>query len=126
MRSGSRREAQLLELHGRAKPEKSRVRGLERNLELDPSKTVYETTAGRGAGQSGVSRGDERNPRVSLGQATKGTRWMPRHQEAMKDVETCEKLWGAGLERRSIDLRIGKPGGRHGPSSYAEYIGVRG
>ena len=62
----------------------------------------------------------------STGQATKGTRWMPRHQETMKDVETCEKLWGAGLERRSIDLRIGKPGGRHGPSSYAEYIGVRG
>ena len=73
---------------------------------------VYETKVSREAGQTG--------------QATKGTRWMPRHQEAMKDVETCEKLRGAGLERRSVDLRIGKPGGRHGPSSYAEYIGVRG
>jgi len=26
------------------------------------------------------------------GQATKSTRRMPRHQEAMKDVDTCEKL----------------------------------
>jgi hypothetical protein len=26
------------------------------------------------------------------GQATKGTRWMPWHFEAMKDVESCEKL----------------------------------
>ena len=29
------------------------------------------------------------------GQATKGTRWMPRRQEAMKDVDSCEKLRGA-------------------------------
>jgi hypothetical protein len=49
---------------------------------------------------------------------------MPRHQEAMKDVETCEKLRGAGLERRSVDIRMGKPGGRHGPPSHAEYIGM--
>jgi hypothetical protein len=26
------------------------------------------------------------------GQATKGTRWMPWHFEAMKDVASCEKL----------------------------------
>src|SRR5690349_15452935 len=50
---------------------------------------------------------------------------MPRHQEAKKDVETCEKPRGAGLERRSVDIRMGKPGGRHGPSSHAEYIGMR-
>jgi hypothetical protein len=49
---------------------------------------------------------------------------MPRHQEAKKDVETCEKLRGAGLERRSVDIRMGKPGGRHGPSSHTEYIGM--
>ena len=24
----------------------------------------------------------------------KGIRWMPWHQEAMKDVARCEKLWG--------------------------------
>ena len=76
--------------------------------------------------QDGVYDDDYSQPvRVGpTGQATKGTRWMPRHQEAMKDVETCEKLRGAGLERRSVDLRIGKPGGRHGPSSCTEYIGV--
>jgi hypothetical protein len=63
---------------------------------------------------------------TDFGQATKGTRWMPRHQEAMKDAETCEKPRGAGLELRSVDIRMGKPGGRHGPSSCTEYIGVRG
>ena len=44
----------------------------------------------------------------------------------MKDVETCEKPRGAGLERRSVDIRMGKPGGRHGPSTHAEYIGMSG
>jgi hypothetical protein len=71
-------------------------------------------------GTNNASRG------AKTGQATKGTRWMPRHQETMKDVETCEKPRGAGLERRSVDIRMGKPGGRHGPSSHAEYIGMRG
>ena len=28
-------------------------------------------------------------------QATKGTRWMPRRQEAKKDVGSCEKRRGA-------------------------------
>jgi len=51
---------------------------------------------------------------------------MPRHQETMKDADTCEKPRGAGLEHRSVDIRMGKPGGRHGPSTYAEYIGMRG
>ena len=75
--------------------------------------------------QDGVYDDQDNGRRESAeGQATKGTRWMPRHQEAMKDVETCEKLRGAGLERRSVDLRIGKPGERHGSSSCTEYIGV--
>ncbi|GHE06552.1 hypothetical protein GCM10008024_41170 [Allgaiera indica] len=26
----------------------------------------------------------------------KGVWWMPRQQEAMKDVIPCDKLWGAG------------------------------
>jgi hypothetical protein len=34
-------------------------------------------------------------------QATKGNRWMPRHQEPMKDVVTCDKPRGAG-KRASI------------------------
>ncbi len=29
------------------------------------------------------------------GQATKGVRWMPRRQKAMKDVASCEKPRGA-------------------------------
>ena len=34
----------------------------------------------------GLSDGIEHN---------KGIRWMPWHQEAMKDVARCEKPWGA-------------------------------
>jgi hypothetical protein len=29
---------------------------------------------------------------VCFGQASKGRRWMPWRQEAMKDVDSCEKL----------------------------------
>ena len=43
------------------------------------------------------------------GQATKGIRWMPRRQEAMKDVVSCDKLRGAANKRRSVDVRMGKP-----------------
>ena len=31
-----------------------------------------------------------------IGQATKGSRRIPRHTEAMKDVVTCEKSRGVG------------------------------
>ena len=34
---------------------------------------------------------------------------MPWHQEPMKDVISCEKLRGAANERRSGDIRMGKP-----------------
>ena len=36
--------------------------------------------------------------------------WMPRHRPAKKDVASCEKLRGAASERRSGDVRMGKPG----------------
>jgi hypothetical protein len=32
------------------------------------------------------------------GQASKRIRWMPRRQEAMKDVVACDKLRGAGKQ----------------------------
>ena len=62
---------------------------------------------------------------LGSGQVTKSMWWMPRHQEAMKDVFTCDKPRGAGREHRSVDFRMGKPGMRHGMSSCTEYIGVR-
>eukprot|EP01026_Neomeris_dumetosa_P024564 TRINITY_DN203_c0_g1_i2.p3 TRINITY_DN203_c0_g1~~TRINITY_DN203_c0_g1_i2.p3 ORF type:complete len:113 (+),score=3.93 TRINITY_DN203_c0_g1_i2:213-551(+) len=34
---------------------------------------------------------------------------MPRRREAMKDVDSCEKLRGAANKRGSGGLRIGKP-----------------
>ena len=43
------------------------------------------------------------------GQATKGIRWMPWRQEVKKDVASCDKPRGAANERRSVDLRMGKP-----------------
>ncbi len=61
----------------------------------------------------------------NTGQVTKGTWWMPWHREAMKDVATCEKLRRVGSELRPADVRMGKPGTRHGVSSYGEYIAMR-
>ena len=46
----------------------------------------------------GMGNGGEEEKLLKLlvskfyGQATKGTRWMPWHFEAMKDVASCEKL----------------------------------
>jgi len=42
--------------------------------------------------------------RLNVGQAMKGTRWMPWREKAMKDVASCDKLRGAAkqaLIRRS-------------------------
>ena len=57
-------------------------------------------------------------------QVTKGIRWMPWHEEATKDVVSCDKPRGVAKQTLSPgDFRMGKPDGRHGPSSAAEYIG---
>ena len=37
--------------------------------------------------------------RTCISQEEKGTRWMPWHKEAKKDVLICEKLRGADKER---------------------------
>ena len=50
-----------------------------------------------------------RADRQAGGQATKGTRWMPWRQKAMKDVVSCDKPWGAASRRRAMDVRMGKP-----------------
>ena len=44
-----------------------------------------------------------------IGQANKGARGMPWHQEPMKDVISCDKLRGAANKLRSGDFRMGKP-----------------
>jgi len=44
------------------------------------------------------------------GQATKSTRWMPWHQEPMKDAAICEKPRGAESRLRAVGVRMGKPG----------------
>ena len=42
---------------------------------------------------------------------------MPRHEPAKKDVASCEKPRGAASERRSGDVRMGKPGAGNTASS---------
>ena len=60
----------------------------------------------------------------SKGQVKKGIWWMPRHQEAKKDVAGYEKPRGAASERRSVGIRMGKPILRKVRVSYAEQIGI--
>ena len=50
-------------------------------------------------------------------QADKRAWWMPWHEPAMKDVASCDKPRGAASERRSGDVRMGKPSGNHIPLS---------
>src|SRR5262249_17694352 len=57
------------------------------------------------------------------GQATKGERWMPWRQEAMKGVASCDKPRGAASRLRSEDTRMGKPGWGNAQSSVTEFIG---
>jgi len=40
---------------------------------------------------------------------TKSVWWMPWLSEAMKDVISCDKLWGGANNFRSIDFRMGEP-----------------
>ena len=58
-----------------------------------------------------------------IGQANKGARGMPWHQEPMKDVISCDKLRGAANELRSGDFRMGKPTVRY---RILNQIGIRG
>ena len=53
----------------------------------------------------------------------KGTQWMPRRILPMKDVEDCEKSWGAVNKHWSRNIRMGKPGTSHVVSPAPEYIG---
>ena len=43
------------------------------------------------------------------GQEKKSIRRMPRHQEAKKDVTSCEKLWVGANIHQTTDLRMGQP-----------------
>ena len=60
------------------------------------------------------------------GQATKGTGWMPWHQEAMKDVVSCDKPRGAAKQALIRGFLNGETHPRHGGSSMTEYIGHGG
>jgi hypothetical protein len=55
---------------------------------------------------------------------------MPWRQEPKKDVQRCEKRRGVALERRTVDIRMGKPGLSKVRSAAGEHIaserGTRG
>ena len=52
------------------------------------------------AAASSEERNDEdhRKDEFKGGSSSKGTRWMPRHRPAMKDVASCDKPGGAARE----------------------------
>ena len=55
-------------------------------------------------------------------QAKKSVRWMPWHQEPMKDVVSCDKPWVAASRHRTMDFRMGQPGWGHAQSPIYEFI----
>ena len=48
---------------------------------------------------------------------------MPRHNQAMKDVVSCEKLRVGANDRRPGDIRMGQPGAGNAASLPPEFIG---
>ena len=50
--------------------------------------------------------------------------WMPWHEQAMKDVASCEKLRGGASNLRSGDIRMGEPTWCEHQVRCAESIGV--
>ena len=48
---------------------------------------------------------------------------MPRHEKAMKDVVSCEKLRVGASDLRPGDIRMGQPGAGNAASLFAECIG---
>jgi hypothetical protein len=58
-------------------------------------------------------------------QERKSAGGMPRHQTPKKDVVSCEKPWGVANRHRSMDIRMGEPGGGNAPSPLTEQIGER-
>ena len=51
---------------------------------------------------------------------------MPWHQEPKKDVTSCDKLRGAAHRHRSVDFRMGEPGGAILRQPALNKIGVGG
>ena len=51
------------------------------------------------ANNASLSRASATEEWMQAGQATKGPRWMPRHQAPKKDAATCEKRRGVGSKR---------------------------
>ena len=59
-----------------------------------------------------TANGEKAKKAKDESQARKGIRRMPRRSEAKKDAASCEKPWGAAGRLRTMDVRMGQPGGR--------------
>ena len=58
-----------------------------------------------------TANGEKAKKAKDESQARKGIRRMPRRSEAKKDAASCEKPWGAAGRQRTMDIRMGQPGG---------------
>src|SRR5699024_1172816 len=56
----------------------------------------------------------------------KGARWMPWHQEPMKDGTNTDMPRGVVSRHRSGDFRMGQPAVRNGAAHTSEHIGCVG
>jgi hypothetical protein len=54
--------------------------------------------------------------KLELVKRSKGTRGMPGRGQARKDAASCDKPWGGARILRSMDFRMGQPGGWKDPS----------
>ena len=85
--------------------------------EQSPAKRVCEEKAEQqrerhGAASRKAGGGGERSGACdAAGQARKSARGMPWHWEPKKDVTSCDKPRGGANIHRSVDFRMGKPGG---------------
>ena len=91
--------AQQEDLNGKASCEKRAEPGTERERE----RTAKQETIGL-------------RTKRRKNQANKSAGWMPRHHTPKKDVASCEKPRGAASRQRTVDIRMGEPGGSNVPS----------
>ena len=100
--------------------------------ERSPAKRVRSREEEQGSERSFSARAGgcrrKRRERTLLrrGQAGKSARGMPWHQEPTKVVTSCDKPRGAAHTHRSVDDRMGKPGGAILRQPALNQIGVGG
>ena len=121
-RAGTAQERKRLFRLGPVRSGEGIFRDCEARCELTREHTeVYVTEVSERRNKASAEKTEPDRLRL-YGQANKRIWWMPRRQEAMKDVVACEKLRGVG--KQTLIRRC--PNGETRPacgSSLSEYIG---